>query len=267
LVHNKWVDDEKFKAEKVIPNVVSAAPLEPQVRDIRFLRALNEMHLQRLKDRDSELDASIKTMETAFRMQTEAPDVFDVTKESKATLDMYGPGSTALGCLMAARLIEKGVRMVQTYYGKGDPWDAHNDIMTYRKLAKDSDQAYAALIKDLKQRGLFQDTLVVCGTEFGRTPAIQTANESVSGVVNGRDHNVTGFSIWLAGGGIKGGTTYGATDDFGFKAVEKKVHVHDLHATILYLLGIDHTKLTYQYSGRDFRLTDTAGEVIHEIIA
>jgi Protein of unknown function (DUF1501) len=267
LVHNKWVDDEKFKAEKVIPNVVSAAPLEPQVRDIRFLRALNEMHLQRLKDRDSELDASIKTMETAFRMQTEAPEVFDVTKESKATLDMYGPGSTALGCLMAARLIEKGVRMVQTYYGKGDPWDAHNDIMTYRKLAKDSDQAYAALIKDLKQRGLFQDTLVVCGTEFGRTPAIQTANESVSGVVNGRDHNVTGFSIWLAGGGIKGGTTYGATDDFGFKAVEKKVHVHDLHATILYLLGIDHTKLTYQYSGRDFRLTDTAGEVIHEIIA
>jgi hypothetical protein len=267
LVHNKWVDDEKFKAEKVIPNVVSAAPLEPQVRDIRFLRALNEMHLQRLKDRDSELDASIKTMETAFRMQTEAPDVFDVTKESKATLDMYGPGSTALGCLMAARLIEKGVRMVQTYYGKGDPWDAHNDIMTYRKLAKDSDQAYAALIKDLKQRGLFQDTLVVCGTEFGRTPAIQTANESVSGVVNGRDHNVTGYSIWLAGGGIKGGTTYGATDDFGFKAVEKKVHVHDLQATILYLLGIDHTKLTYQYSGRDFRLTDTAGEVIHEIIA
>jgi uncharacterized protein (DUF1501 family) len=168
---------------------------------------------------------------------------------------------------MAARLIEKGVRMVQAYYGKGDPWDAHNDIMTYRKLAKDSDQAYAALIKDLKQRGLFQDTLVVCGTEFGRTPAIQTANESVSGVVNGRDHNVTGFSIWLAGGGIKGGTTYGATDDFGFKAVEKKVHVHDLHATIMYLLGIDHTKLTYQYSGRDFRLTDTAGEVIHEIIA
>jgi hypothetical protein len=267
LVHNKWVEDEKFKAEKVIPNVLSAAPLEPQVRDIRFLRELNEMHLQRLQDRDSELDASIKTMETAFRMQTEAPEVFDVSKESKATLDMYGPGSTALGCLMAARLIEKGVRMVQTYYGKGDPWDAHNDIMTYRKLAKDSDQAYAALIKDLKQRGLFQDTLVVCGTEFGRTPAIQTSNESVSGVVNGRDHNVTGFSIWLAGGGIKGGTTYGATDDFGFKAVEKPVHVHDIHATILYLFGLEHTKLTYRYSGRDFRLTDVSGNVLHELIA
>jgi len=148
--------------------------------------------------------------------------VFDVSKESKATLDMYGSGSTALGCLMSARLVEKGVRMVQTYYGKGDPWDAHNDIMTYRKLAKDSDQAYAALIKDLKQRGLFEDTLIVCGTEFGRTPAIQTANDNAAGLVNGRDHNTLGFSIWLAGGGIKGGMTYGATDDFGFKAVETR---------------------------------------------
>ena len=183
------------------------------------------------------------------------------------TLDMYGPGSTALGCLMAARLVEKGVRMVQTYYGKGDPWDAHNDIMTYRKLARDSDQAYAALIKDLKQRGLFQDTLIVGATEFGRTPAIQTANENVAGVVNGRDHNQMGFSIWLAGGGVKGGMTWGATDEFGFKAIENKVHIHDLHATMLYLLGIDHTKLTYQYSGRNFRLTDVAGEVIHGILA
>ena len=267
LVHNTWVEDEKFQAEKVIANVKPAASREAQTRDIRFLEMLNERHMKRLNDRDSNLEAAIKSMETAFRMQTEAPDVFDVSKESKATLDMYGPGSTALGCLMAARLAEKGVRMVQTYYGKGDPWDAHNDIMTYRKLAKDSDQAYAALIKDLKQRGLFEDTLIVGGTEFGRTPAIQTANESTGGVVNGRDHNCTGFSIWLAGGGVKGGLAYGATDDFGFKAVEKKVHVHDLHATMLYLLGIDHTKLTYQFSGREMRLTDTAGEVIHEIIA
>jgi hypothetical protein len=267
LVHNQWVEDEKFQAEKVIPNVVRASSREAQVRDIKFLQDLNERHMKRLSDQDSNLDASIKTMETAYRMQTEAPDVFDVSQETKATRDMYGPGSTALGCLMAARLAEKGVRMVQTYYGKGDPWDAHNDIMTYKKLAKDSDQGYAALIKDLKQRGLFEDTLVVGGTEFGRTPAIQTNNENVGGVVNGRDHNSNGFSIWLAGGGIKGGMAYGATDDFGFKAVEKKVHVHDLHATMLYLLGIDHTKLTYHYSGRDFRLTDTAGEVIHDIIA
>jgi uncharacterized protein (DUF1501 family) len=226
------------------------------------------MHLQRIREKDENLEASIKTMETAFRMQIEAPDVFDVTKESKETLEMYGPGSTALGCLMAARLAEKGVRMVQTYYGKGDPWDAHADILTYKKLARDSDQAYGALIKDLKQRGLLEDTLVVCGTEFGRTPAIQISNENAGdGVVNGRDHNHLGFSVWLAGGGIKGGMAYGATDEFGFKAVENKVHVHDLHATMLYLLGIDHTKLTYHYSGRDFRLTDTAGEVIHNIIA
>jgi hypothetical protein len=267
VVHNAWVEDEKFQAEKVIPNVISAEDRETQIRDIGFLRHLNEMHLKKLREQDSNLEASIKTMETAYRMQIEAPDVFDVSKESKATLEMYGPGNTALGCLMAARLAEKGVRMVQTYYGKGDPWDAHNDIMTYRRLAQDSDQAYGALIKDLKQRGLFEDTLVVCGTEFGRTPAIQTANENVGGVVNGRDHNQMGFSIWLAGGGIKGGMTYGATDEFGLKAVENKVHVHDLHATMLYLLGIDHTKLTYHYSGRDFRLTDTAGEVIHDIIA
>jgi uncharacterized protein (DUF1501 family) len=201
-------------------------------------------------------------------MQTEAPQVFDVSKESKATLDMYGPGSTALGSLMAVRLAEKGVRMVQVYYSKGDPWDAHTDILSYRKLAKDSDQPFAAVVKDLKQRGLLDDTLVICGTEFGRTPAIQTSNETVgSGVVNGRDHNVGGFSVWMAGGGIKRGITYGATDDFGFLAVDKKMHVHDLHATILYLLGIDHTKLTYRYSGRDFRLTDTAGQVVHDIIA
>jgi hypothetical protein len=267
LVHNLWEKDEKFKADKVIPNVVKASTDSAQQRDLRFLRLLNERHMKTLNERDANLEATISSMETAYRMQTEAPDVFDVTRESKATLDMYGPGSTALGCLMAARLVEKGVRMVQTYYGKGDPWDAHNDIMSYRKLAKDSDQGYAALIKDLKQRGLFEDTLVVCGTEFGRTPAIQTSNDNVGGVVNGRDHNTLGFSIWLAGGGIKGGITYGATDEFGFKAVENKVHVHDLHATILYLLGIDHTRLTYHYGGRDFRLTDTEGEVIHGILA
>jgi uncharacterized protein (DUF1501 family) len=153
------------------------------------------------------------------------------------------------------------------YYSKGDPWDAHNDILSYRKLARDSDQPFAATVKDLKQRGMLEDTLVICGTEFGRTPAIQTANETLGGVVNGRDHNPHGFSLWLAGAGIKGGIVHGATDDFGYKAVEKRTHVHDLHATILYLLGIDHTKLTYRYSGRDFRLTDTAGEVIHEIIS
>jgi hypothetical protein len=268
-VKNEWIEGEPFEAAKVIPNVTGAdIDAATQRRDLNFLRKLNEMNLAKIGEKDSQLEASIKTMETAFHMQTDAPEVFDVGKESKAVLDMYGPGSTALGCLMAVRLAEKGVRMVQVYYSKGDPWDAHTDILSYRKLAKDSDQPFAAVVKDLKQRGMLEDTLVIGGTEFGRTPAIQTANEMVgNGVVNGRDHNHYGFSIWLAGGGIKGGITYGATDDFGYKAVENKMHVHDLHATILYLLGIDHLKLTYPYSGREFRLTDTAGEVIHEIIA
>src|ERR1700733_6312944 len=268
-VKNEWIEGQPFDAAKVIPNV-TGADVDPaiQKRDVGFLRKLNEMNLEKLGDKDAQLEGSIKAMETAYRMQTSAPDVFYVTKESKAVLYMYGPGSTALGCLMAVRLAEKGVRMTQVYYSKGDPWDAHTDILSYRKLAKDSDQPFAAVVKDLKQRGMLDDTLVIGGTEFGRTPAIQTANEMVGGgVVNGRDHNHYGFSVWLAGGGIKGGITHGATDDFGYKAVEKPTHVHDLHATILYLLGIDHLKLTYPYSGRDFRLTDTAGEVIHDIVA
>ncbi len=267
-VKNEWIEGQPFDAAKVIPNV-TGADVDPAIqrRDVNFLKKLNEMNLQALGDKDAQLEGSIKAMETAYRMQTSAPDVFDVTKESKAVLDMYGPGSTALGCLMAVRLAEKGVRMTQVYYSKGDPWDAHTDILSYRKLAKDSDQPFAAVVKDLKQRGMLDDTLVICGTEFGRTPAIQTANETVGGVVNGRDHNPYGFSVWLAGGGVKKGMVYGATDDFGYKAVEKRTHVHDLHATILYLMGIDHTKLTYRYSGRDFRLTDTAGEVMHDIIA
>ena len=180
---------------------------------------------------------------------------------------MYGDGSTARGCLTAARLIERGVRMVQVYYAHGDPWDHHYDIELHRKTAGDSDQAYAALIKDLKARGLFDETIIVCGSEFGRTPLVETGGGFGGGAHNGRDHNPHGFTMWLAGGGIKGGMSYGATDDFGYKAVDKPVHVHDIHATILYLLGIDHTKLTYRYSGRDYRLTDVSGNVVHELIA
>jgi hypothetical protein len=213
---------------------------------------------------DPQLEATIGSMETAYRMQTEAPDVFDVRKESEATIKMYGEGSTARGCLTAARLIEKGVRMVQVYYSAGDPWDAHNDIQSHRKNAKDSDQPFAALIKDLKGRGLLDETIIVCGSEFGRTPVVELGG---GGIHAGRDHNPHGFSMWLAGGGIKGGITYGATDDFGWKVVDKPVHVHDIHATILYLMGIDHTKLTFRSSGRDYRLTDVSGNVIHDIIA
>ncbi len=265
LVNNAWVDGEVFNAKKAMPNL-SNTSRKPDLQnaELGFLGKLDKMQ----HSRDMEMEASIRSMEIAYRMQTEAPEVFDISKESKTVLDMYGPGSPALGCLMAVRLIEKGVRMVQLYHGKNDPFDSHNDIMQHVNAAREGDRAYAALIKDLKQRGLFEDTLVVCGTEFGRTPAIQTSNSSPDGkVVNGRDHNGSGFSIWLAGAGIKKGLIYGATDDFGFNAVDKKVHPHDLQATILYLLGIDHTKLTYDYSGRKMRLTDTGGEVLHDIIA
>lgn len=239
--------------------------LTEQRREIDLLEKLDRMR-RGSEEKDPQLDAAINSMEVAYRMQTEAPDVFDIRKESEATLQMYGTGSTARGCLMAVRLVERGVRMVQVYYAKGDPWDAHSDIQQHRVNANNSDKPFAAVIKDLKQRGLFKDTLVVCGSEFGRTPVVEVGGGAGS-TQAGRDHNPFGFSMWLAGGGIKGGMTYGATDDFGFKAVEKPVHVHDLHATILHLLGIDHTKLTYRYSGRDFRLTDVSGEVIHDIIA
>ena len=240
--------------------------LPEQRRELDLAAALDKLRSDRERLQDPQLDAAIQSMETAYRMQTEAPEVFDVRKETEATLKLYGTGSTARGCLMAVRLVARGVRMVQVYYAKGDPWDAHADIQAHRKNARDSDQPFAAVIKDLKSRGLFNETLVVCGSEFGRTPVCEVGGGAGT-VANGRDHNPFGFTMWLAGGGIKGGTVYGATDDFGFKAVDKPTHVHDLHATILHLMGIDHTRLTYRYSGRDFRLTDVSGNVVHDLIA
>ena len=239
--------------------------LGEQRRELDLLAALDRMQRGNAAA-DPQMEAAINAMEVAYRMQTEAPDVFDIRKESKATLELYGPGSTARGCLMAVRLVERGVRMVQVYYAKGDPWDAHADIQDHRRTARNSDQAFAAVIKDLKSRGLLDETLVVCGSEFGRTPVVEVGGGAGT-IQSGRDHNPFAFSVWLAGGGVKGGMTYGVTDDFGFKVVDKPVHVHDLHATILHLLGIDHTKLTYRYSGRDFRLTDVAGNVLHDILA
>jgi len=255
-----------FDPKKLVSFIHNDAfTMAEQRREIDLLEKLDAM--QRAGGApDPQLEAAISAMEVAYRMQTEAPDVFDIRKESQATLELYGPGSTARGCLMAVRLAERGVRMTQVYYAAGDPWDHHDDIQRHRRNAKDSDRPFAAVIKDLKSRGLFDDTLVVCGSEFGRTPVVEVGGGAGT-VQNGRDHNPFGFTMWLAGGGVKGGMTYGATDDFGFKAIEKPVHVHDLHATILHLLGIDHTQLTYRYSGRDFRLTDVAGNVIHEIIA
>jgi hypothetical protein len=237
---------------------------EEQRRQLDLLAKLNRIEINRDGD-DPQLEASIQSAEIAYRMQTEAPEVFDITKETEATRARYGDGDFGRGCLMARRLVERGVRMVQVYYGNGQPWDNHDDILIHRRLANEADGPIAALLADLKASGKLAETLVIIGGEFGRTPVVE-----VSGLVkvqNGRDHNSHGFSMVLAGGGVKGGMVYGATDDFGFQAVDKPVHPHDLHATALHLLGFDHTKLTYRYSGRDFRLTDVAGNVIHEIIA
>jgi uncharacterized protein (DUF1501 family) len=194
----------------------------------------------------------------AYRMQFEAQEAFDINRETAATRQMYGSGNFADGCLVARRLVERGVRMVQLYYGSGQPWDAHGNIMDHQRDAKASDQPIAALIRDLKARGLLDETLILWGGEFGRTPTAQGAK--------GRNHHATGFSVWLAGGGVRGGMVHGATDELGVHAVEKRMSVHDLHATILHLLGIDHQRLTYRYSGRDFRLTDVYGTVAAEIL-
>ncbi len=262
----KVVVEKAFDPKKLISFVNNPKfELAEQRREIDLLNKMEALRRER-DGSDAQVEAVLKSMETAYRMQTEAPEVFDIRKESEATQKLYGPGSTARGCLTAVRLAEKGVRMTQVYYAKGDPWDAHGDIMAHKINAKNSDQAFAAVIKDLKGRGLWKDTLVVCGSEFGRTP-VREVGGGGGNVKRGRAHNPFGFTMWLSGGAVKGGKIYGGTDDFGFKAVEKPVHVHDIHATILYLLGIDHTKLTYRYSGRDFRLTDVSGNVLHDLIA
>jgi hypothetical protein len=263
------VDKAEFDPQKLITNIHNERfDLAAQRKELDLVKQLDQLNMGQAQVRDPQLEATIGSMETAYRMQTEAPDVFDVRKESGATLKLYGEGSTARGCLTAARLIERGVRMVQVYYAKGDPWDHHFDIEMHRKTGHDSDQPFAALIKDLKSRGLYDDTIIVAGSEFGRTPVVEVGSGFMGGQThNGRDHNPHGFTMWIAGGGFKRGYSYGATDDFGWKAIENPVHVHDIHATILYQLGIDHTKLTYHYSGRDYRLTDLYGNVVHDLIA
>lgn len=235
-----------------------------QRRQLDLLAKLNERHLAD-RPQDAQLEASIEAMETAYRMQTEAPEVFDIAREPAAVRDRYGDSAFGRSCLTALRLAERGVRMVQVYFGNSQPWDNHEDIHVHRRLARQADPAIASLVEDLKLRGLFEDTLLVVGTEFGRTPAVQ--NSSTIKLHAGRDHNSLGFTILLAGGGVNGGMVHGATDDFGFQAIDKPVHPHDLNATLLHLLGLDHTKLTYFYSGRYFRLTDVHGNVIKDILS
>ena len=229
-----------------------------QRTQLDLLERMNEEHLSS-RGGDPQLEARIQSLEVAYRMQFEAQDAFDIGKETAATRALYGRGEFADACLIARRLAERGVRMTQVYYGNGQPWDDHADINNHRDHALKSDQPIAALLRDLKARGLLDDTLVVWGGEFGRTPTSQGSK--------GRDHHSTGFTMWLAGGGVKGGHVHGATDELGFVAVKDPVHVHDLHATILHLLGIDHERLTYRYSGRDFRLTDVHGQVVPGLLA
>jgi hypothetical protein len=256
-----YVDSQHTQADKLIANVRGTLPADRQREQLDFLQALNEGHL---KDRaaDPQLEARIRTFELAFRMQTAAADVFDLSREPRKVREWYGDTVHGRQLLYTRRMIERGVRVVQLWSGAGQPWDNHDGLEAqHRKLAAQWDRPIAAFLTDLKARGLFDSTLVLWGGEFGRTPAAELP------ALNGRDHNHYGFTCWLAGGGVKGGQVYGATDEFGFAAVENRVHVHDLHATLLHLLGLDHTMLTYRYAGRDFRLTDVHGRVVKELIA
>ena len=235
-------------------------PLPEQRRQLDLIHELNEIHSQNLQ-KDALLEARIEASEIAFKMQTAASDAFNINQEPPAIKEMYGQTPQGRQMLIARRLIERGVRVVQVWAGG---WDHHNDIeVKLRKSASEIDQPVGAFLKDLKQRGLLDSTLVVWGGEFGRKPT----RDRNGGDTPGRDHNNQGFCTWMAGGGVKGGMIYGATDEFGSKAVDGRVHIHDLHATILALLGFDHTKLTYRYNGRDFRLTDVSGEVVKGVIA
>jgi len=253
------IRNQTIDPDRIIRDVSNRHLTLPEQRvQLDLLQALNREHLE-ARGRDEALEARITSLELAFRMQFEAKEAFDLGRESALNRDLYGPGEFANACLLARRLVERGVRVVQIYYGNDQPWDDHQDITRHRDHAQKSDRPIAALLKDLKARGLLEDTLVIWGGEFGRTPYSEGAK--------GRDHHSLGFSMWLAGGGVKGGFVYGATDELGMQAVAERMHVHDLHATILHLMGLDHERLTYRYSGRDFRLTDVTGRVAHQVIA
>jgi len=233
---------------------------EMQRDTVETVNKLNRFRLDTVGD--PEIGTRIQSFEMAYRMQTSAPGAMDLGQESKETLELYGaePGQSSFAncCLLARRLVERGVRFVQIFH---EAWDQHGNLVNdLKKNCRDTDRASAALIRDLKARGLLEDTLVIWGGEFGRTPMVQGGND-------GRDHHPNAFTMWLAGGGVKGGLTLGETDELGFNVAKDRVHVHDLHATLLHLLGFDHERLTYRFQGRDFRLTDVFGEVVHKLIA
>jgi hypothetical protein len=247
---------------------VTSPPGYDAALDRDSLDTITDLNRQRLGAiGDPEIATRISSYEMAFRLQTSAPELMDLRSESRRTLERYGcqpdQPSFARACLLARRMIERGVRFVNIYH---EGWDAHSDVAgNVRTNCRATDQASAALVKDLKERGLFDETLVIWGGEFGRTPMVES--NTALGRSLGRDHHPQAFSIWLAGGGVKAGLTHGATDELGFHVAEKPVHIHDLQATILHLLGFDHERLTYHHAGRDYRLTDVFGEVVHEIVA
>ena len=250
-----------------ILNVTSPMGIDARLQreSLDLIGALNRRRLE--VDRDPEIATRIASYEMAYRLQTSAPELMELKSETKATLDMYGAEparpSFARACLLARRMIERGVRFVNIYH---EGWDAHSDLIgNHRKNCAETDQACAALVTDLKRRGLLDETLVIWGGEFGRTPMVES--NPALGRRLGRDHHPQAFTIWMAGGGVKRGFTYGATDELGFHVVENQVHVHDLQATILYLLGLDHEHLVFRHAGRDFRLTDVHGKVVHDILA
>ena len=261
-----YVDTRHSRVEQLVENIENRATSpEGQRRQLELLRRMNRAHAEQ-RGGDPALEARIQSFELAYRMQRDASDAFDVAREPRHIREAYGDTVHGRQTLIARRLLERGVRFVQLWHGAGQPWDNHENIeKAHAQNARDIDQPVAAFLMDLKQRGLLDDTLVLFTGEFGRTPTVEIESSGKSKL--GRDHNPYGFSLWMAGGGVRGGMAYGATDEFGFRAVENEVHVHDLHATILHLLGFDHERLTYRHAGRDFRLTDVSGQVVQGLLA
>ena len=257
-----YVDTKHTDVRRLIENINNPSmPLAEQRRQLDLVLRLNRLHAGQ-RPHDPQLEARIQSFELAYRMQSEATDAFDVSREPAKVREAYGGGVHGRQLLITRRLLERGVRFIQVWSGGGQPWDNHDGLeKAHRNLAGQWDRPIAAFLTDLKQRGLLATTLVMWGGEFGRTPVAELPG------LSGRDHNHYGFSMWLAGGGVRGGYVHGATDEFGFRAERDRVHVHDLHATILHLLGFDHERLTYRYAGRDFRLTDVHGHVVKDIVA
>ena len=266
IYEGAYINSEHTEVEKLIQHIKHPSlDKSAQRRQLDLLQELNRRHLE-IQGTDPGLEARILSYEQAYRMQLEATDAFDIHREPESVRERYGDTAQGRQLLMSRRLVERGVRFVQLWHGKWQPWDNHDAIeKNHRQLAGECSKGIGALLTDLKERGLLDETLVIWGGEFGRTPTVEQNGKGESKL--GRDHNHYGFSMWMAGGGIKGGSIYGATDEFGFRATQNPTHVHDLHATILHLMGLDHERLTYRYASRDFRLTDVHGNVLHDLIA